>query len=225
MLIVCGYWQQQDVVAITYRGRGQTGQLRQSRGVVHIGPADALIVVDVQQDFLPGGALAVPDGHAVVEPLNRAIDAFARAGQPVFYSRDWHPPEHCSFQAQGGPWPPHCVTGTPGAQFAPALRVPEGAAVVSKASTPGSDAYSAFQGTALGAQLQSAGIRRIFVGGLATDYCVRATVLDARMNGLEVVLLVDSVRAVDVKPGDGQRAVHEMRAQGASLATSADIRT
>lgn len=152
---------------------------------------DALIVVDVQRDFLPGGALGVPEGDAVVAPLNRLIDAFATAGLPVFYSRDWHPADHCSFRAQGGPWPPHCIAATEGAGFARELVVLPNSIVVSKATTPERDAYSAFQGTALAAQLGAIGVKRVLVGGLATDYCVKATVLDARRHGFEVEVLED----------------------------------
>jgi nicotinamidase/pyrazinamidase len=184
-----------------------------------IGAGDALLVVDVQNDFLPGGALGVPSGDDVIEPLNRAIGAFERARQPVFYSRDWHPANHCSFRARGGPCPPHCVAGSKGAGFAKKLRVPPGAIVISKATTPERDAHSAFQGTTLSAQLRAAGVRRVFVGGLATDYCVRATVLDARKQGFDVHVLADAVRAVEVEPGDGERALEEMRQSGAQLAT------
>lgn len=186
----------------------------------NIGEGDALIVVDVQRDFLPGGALGVPAGDAVVEPLNRAIRAFEQAGLPVFYSRDWHPPDHCSFVERGGPWPPHCVAGTAGAGFAPRLRLPIDAAVVSKATDRDRDAYSAFQGTSLTKQLKAAGIRRVFVGGLATDYCVKATVLDARAKGFGVEVLGDAVRAVEVQPGDGSRALQEMKKSGANLTTT-----
>lgn len=182
-----------------------------------IGPSDALIVVDVQRDFLPGGALGVPKGDEVVAPLNRVIQAFGRARRPIYYSRDWHPANHCSFREQGGPWPPHCIAGTAGAGFAPALRFPADAIVISKATTPQKDAYSAFEGTTLAKQLEVAGVRRVFVGGLATDYCVKATVLDARRNGFDVELLRDAVRAVEVKPGDGQRAIQEMKQSGAHL--------
>lgn len=185
-----------------------------------IGAGDALVVVDVQRDFLPGGALGVPAGDEVVEPLNRAIQAFERAGLPVFYSRDWHPPDHCSFRAQGGPWPPHCVAGTAGAGFAPGLRLPLEPEVISKATTRERDAYSAFQGTTLAQRLKSAGVRRLFVGGLATDYCVKATVLDARAGGFDVELLGDAVRAVEVNAGDGVRALQEMQSSGAKLTTT-----
>lgn len=184
---------------------------------------DALIVVDVQNDFLPGGALGVPAGDDVVEPLNHAIEIFERAGLPIYYSRDWHPANHCSFKAQGGPWPPHCIANSEGAAFAPKLRVSMDATVISKATTADADAYSAFQGTTLAAQLIAGGVCRVFVGGLATDYCVRATVLDARKHGFEVELLGDAVRAVEVEAGDGRRALEEMLQQGAHLIASPTV--
>jgi nicotinamidase/pyrazinamidase len=179
------------------------------------GRGDALIVVDVQNDFLPGGALAVPKGDEVVAALNRYAALFASRQLPVFATRDWHPPDHCSFRAQDGPWPPHCVAGTPGAEFAPGLVLPPHTAVVSKATTPGRDAYSGFAGTELDAMLRAAGVRRVYVGGLATDYCVLNTVKDARAHGYEVVLLRDAIRAVEVQPGDGLRAEEEMTRLGA----------
>ena len=182
-----------------------------------IGPQDALIVVDMQRDFLPGGALGVPLGDQVIEPLNRVIEACERAGRSVYYSRDWHPRDHCSFREQGGPWPPHCIAGSAGASFAPALRFPAGAIVISKATAAGREAYSAFDGTALAGQLKATGVRRVVIGGLATDYCVKATVLDARRHGFEVELLRDAIRAVEANPGDGQRALQEMRQSGAHL--------
>jgi nicotinamidase/pyrazinamidase len=178
---------------------------------------DALIVVDVQRDFLPGGALGVARGDEVVAPLNEAMRAFERAGLPVFASRDWHTPDHCSFKARGGPWPPHCVAGTPGARFAESLRLPDTAIVVSKADSPDADSYSAFGGTDLAQQLERRGVKRVFVGGLATDYCVLNTVLDALAAGFEVVVLGDAVRAVEVSPGDGERAIAKMGQAGARL--------
>ena len=181
------------------------------------GPSDALIVVDVQRDFLPSGALGVPHGDEVVAPLNAAMDAFERAGRPVFASRDWHAPDHCSFKAQGGPWPPHCVANTPGARFAEGLQLPRSAIVVSKAESADADSYSAFGGTDLAQQLERKGVRRVFVGGLATDYCVLNTVLDALAAGFEVVVLGDAVRAVEVSPGDGERAIAKMKQAGAHL--------
>ena len=181
------------------------------------GPGDALVIVDVQNDFLPGGALAVPHGDEVVPVLNRWIERFTARGLPVIATRDWHPPDHCSFQARGGPWPPHCVAGTEGAAFAPGLRLPPDALVISKATEPDREAYSGFEGTALAECLRALGARRLFVGGLATDYCVLSTVRDARREGFEVVLIEDGVRAVDVRPGDGERALEEMRRLGTAL--------
>ena len=177
---------------------------------------DALLVVDVQRDFLPGGALAVPDGGRVIAPLNAAIALFTAAGQPVFASRDWHPVDHCSFAARGGPWPPHCLAGSAGAAFADALQLPSTARVVSKATEPDTEAYSAFAGTALAAMLRDAGIRRLFVGGLATDYCVLQSVLDARRHGFDVVVLGDAIAAVD--HDTGERAIVAMQQAGAQFA-------
>lgn len=175
-------------------------------------PGDALVLVDVQNDFLPGGALAVPDGDAVVPVLNRWIEAACAAGVPIFATRDWHPPNHVSFAARGGPWPPHCVQHTEGAAFHPALALPEDATVVSKADAPDREAYSGFDGTDLAERLRSAGARRLFVGGLATDYCVRATALDARRAGFEVHLVPEGHRGID--PDSTRRALEEMAAEG-----------
>ncbi|WP_407280225.1 isochorismatase family protein [Aromatoleum evansii] len=187
-------------------------------------PGDALIIVDVQNDFLPGGSLAVPRGDEVVAPLNTLIARCTRLRLPVIATRDWHPQDHCSFHARSGPWPPHCIAGTPGAAFAPALALPESATIVSKAVTADVDAYSGFGGTDLHDRLQAAGVRRLFVGGLATDYCVLNTVRDGLANGYAVILLTDAIRAVDVTPGDGQRAIDEMARLGAHPIASVDIR-
>jgi nicotinamidase/pyrazinamidase len=178
---------------------------------------DALLVVDVQKDFLPGGALAVAQGDEVVAPLNAAIRAFERAGRPIYASRDWHPANHCSFRARGGPWPPHCVAGTTGADFADELALPPSAVVISKADTPDADAYSAFGGNDLAERLRRQGVRRVVIGGLTTDYCVVNSVLDARAAGFEVVVLADAIRAVNVQPGDEARALEVMRRAGARL--------
>jgi nicotinamidase/pyrazinamidase len=176
---------------------------------------DALLIVDVQADFLPGGNLGVQRGNEVVPALNRYLALAHRKGLRVFASRDWHPRDHCSFRAQGGPWPEHCVAGTPGAEFAPGLALPRDAVIVSKATARETDAYSAFQDTGLAPRLQELGLERLLVGGLATDYCVLNTVLDARKAGFEVLLLADATRAVNAKPGDGERAEREMTAAGA----------
>ena len=190
---------------------------------VRLKPGDALVIVDVQNDFLPGGALPVPQGDEVVPVLNEYIHRFRQAGLPIVATRDWHPPDHCSFQAQGGPWPAHCVQGTPGADFAPGLELPDEALVVSKATESDQEAYSGFQGTDLDARLREMGVRRLFVGGLATDYCVKQTVLDALRLGYQVYLLTDAIRAVDVHPGDGEAAINEMRRAGALPLTLSDL--
>jgi nicotinamidase/pyrazinamidase len=176
---------------------------------------DAVLIVDVQADFLPGGNLGVQRGDEVVPVLNRYLALARRKGAPVFASRDWHPRDHCSFLAQGGPWPEHCVAGSRGAAFAPGLALNRDAVIISKATGKDTDAYSAFQGTDLAPRLRELGVKRLLVGGLATDYCVVNTVLDARKAGFEVLLLADAIRAVNVKPGDGERAEREMLAAGA----------
>ncbi len=185
---------------------------------------DALLVVDVQNDFCPEGALGVREGDRVVPVLNRYIARFRDAGAPVFLTRDWHPPKTKHFQAYGGVWPPHCVQGTPGAAFHPALVVPPEAVIVSKGMDPEQDAYSAFQaedpqGQPFPVVLKARGVRRLFLGGLATDYCVKETTLDAARQGFEVIVLVDAVRAVDLAPGDGDRAITAMREAGARFVT------
>lgn len=186
---------------------------------IGVRPDDALLVVDPQCDFCPGGALAVPGGDAIFPTVNRIAPRFAHA----VASRDWHPAGHASFAAQGGPWPPHCIQGTPGAEFHPDLDLAPIEKVVSKATGAGADAYSAFDGTGLAAWLRERGVRRLFVTGLATDYCVRASVLDARREGFEVVVVRDAVGAVELAPGDGERALEEMRAAGAELTTSDQV--
>ena len=184
---------------------------------------DALLIVDVQNDFLPGGSLAVPHGDSVVPVLNRYLEIFAEQDLPVYATRDWHPPLHCSFRAQGGPWPPHCVARTNGAAFAAALQLPPAAVIISKATTPEQDAYSGFQGTDLDSRLHAAGIHRLYIGGLATDYCVLNTVRDALRLDYKVLLLGDAIRAVDVQPGDGLRAEEEMASLGAQRITVEEI--
>jgi len=186
---------------------------------LNLQPGDVLLVTDIQNDFLPGGSLAVAGGDEVVPVLNHYIGAFVAQGLPVYATRDWHPERHCSFHAQGGPWPVHCVAGTPGAAFAAALTLPPGTTVISKATLQEQEAYSSFQGTDLDSRLRAAGIRRLFIGGLTTDYCVLNTVRDARHLGYEVFVLADAIRAVEVQPGDGRRAEAEMTSLGAHSIT------
>ncbi len=176
----------------------------------------ALIVVDVQNDFCPGGALAVPHGDDVVEPLNELIDQFLERGDPVYKSRDWHPAATKHFAAYGGTWPVHCVQNTEGAEFHPALRDDPRINVISK-GLGDKDCYSAFDETDLASQLRDQNVEEVVVGGLATDYCVKNTVLDALKNGFKVQAREDAMRAVEVQPGDGERAIDEMRAAGAEI--------
>ncbi len=185
------------------------------------GAKDGLIVVDLQVDFCPGGALAVSEGDEIVPPVNRLLDI---PGWMKVATRDWHPPDHVSFQAQGGIWPVHCVADTPGAAFHPRLNAGVVEMVVSKATTPAAEAYSGFDGTTLADDLRAAGIGRLFVCGLATDYCVKATALDARRERFEVVVVEDAVRAVNVAPEDGEKAVKEMKAAGCAFTLSSEVR-
>jgi nicotinamidase/pyrazinamidase len=183
---------------------------------------DALIVVDVQNDFCPGGALAVKDGDQVVPVLNRYIDKFTKAGLPIFATRDWHPAKTSHFNTSGGPWPPHCIQGSTGAQFHPDLKLPTDTVIVSAGMGSDEDGYSGFlgindSGAKLVDLLRQRGIERIFVGGLATDYCVKHTVLDGLREKFKVVLLTDSVRGVNLKPGDSEHATAEMLHAGAEI--------
>lgn len=190
---------------------------------VHIDHGDALLAVDVQRDFLPGGSLPVPNGDAVVPILNRYIELAQRAKLPIFASRDWHPQNHCSFRKRGGRWLDHCVAGTVGSAFAADLKLPPATTIISKATQLDADSYSAFHDTALASLLRERGVKRLLVGGLATDYCVVNTVCDALNEGFGVLLLMDAIRAVDAAPGDGRRAESKMREAGAVLATIEDF--
>lgn len=178
---------------------------------------DALLVVDMQNDFMAGGSLAVPAAEQIIDPVNDCIGAFLGAGLPIFASRDYHPADHLSFTGEGGPWPPHCVAGSWGAEFNGDLILPAGATVISKATARDVEAYSAMDGTELPALLARQGIRRVFVCGLATDYCVLASARDLLTAGYAVVVLRDGVKAVDVQPGDGDKALAELTRLGAHL--------
>ena len=182
-----------------------------------------LVVVDVQKDFCPGGALAVADGDKVVKPLNLYIERFQSAGAPIIFTRDWHPSDHNSFKEQGGPWPPHCVQDTEGAKFHPNLLIPATGEIVSKADKK-DEAYSFFQATDLAATLHRREIKRLLVGGLATDYCVKETVLDGLREGFEVFHLDDASKGVNVKPDDSERALQEMVLRGAKRITLNDLK-
>ena len=193
---------------------------------------DALLIVDFQNDFTPGGALPVAEGDRIAEPLNSLLDAF----DLVIATRDWHPPDHRSFrgvevdpeQWRGADppaiWPEHCVENTPGAELHPALERAKVDVVIDKGQDPNSQGYSAFQETRLGDLLRERGVDRLFVGGLATDYCVKNTVLDALRQGLDVTVVEDAVRGVDVEPGDSERALEEMERAGAKVASSVEVR-
>ncbi|HUS10533.1 MAG TPA: nicotinamidase [Pyrinomonadaceae bacterium] len=181
----------------------------------------ALIVVDVQNDFCPGGSLAVTRGDEVVAPLNKLIEEFLERGEPVFKSRDWHQERTKHFAAYGGTWPVHCVQNTKGAEFHPDLIDDMHIRVISK-GLGDEDCYSAFDGTDLALQLRRLGVEEVWVGGLATDYCVKNTVLDAVKEGFRVKALEDAMRAVEVNPGDGERAIAEMRAAGAEVVSSSE---
>ncbi len=189
--------------------------------------ADALLIVDVQNDFCPGGALAVPNGDRVIPVLNEMIEWFAARGEPVYLSRDWHPTDTRHFKERGGPWPVHCVAGTRGAAFHPDLQIPPGAIVISKGQNRQDDGYSAFEGASgervrLADDLRRRGVTTLYIGGLATDYCVRATALDARREGFDVVVLTDAVAGIG--EAGSHRAIEEMRVAGASLAAGRDVR-
>jgi nicotinamidase/pyrazinamidase len=184
---------------------------------------DALLLVDVQNDFLPGGALPVAAGGRVVAAANAWLERFRLQGLPVYASRDWHPQNHCSFQAQGGPWPPHCVAGTTGADFPDDLRLPDHVVVVDKAKASDRDAYSAFEGTELDRLFKAKGVARLFIGGLATDYCVLRTVLDALRLDYAVFVLTDAIAAVNVRPGDEAKALAAMCEAGAVAITIHDL--
>ncbi|HZT57594.1 MAG TPA: nicotinamidase [Pyrinomonadaceae bacterium] len=179
----------------------------------------ALIVVDVQNDFCPGGSLAVERGDEVVAPLNRLIREFLSRGEPVFKSRDWHPAVTKHFAAYGGTWPVHCVQNTRGAEFHKDLVEDPRIQIVSK-GLGDEDQYSAFDGTTLADELHKRGVEEVWVGGLATDYCVKNTVLDALRAGFRVKALAEAMRAVNLRPGDDARAVEEMRSAGAEIVSS-----
>jgi nicotinamidase/pyrazinamidase len=184
----------------------------------------ALIVVDVQNDFCPGGSLAVAHGDEVVAPLNRLVNEFLDRGDPVFKTRDWHSAKTKHFAAYGGVWPDHCVQGSRGAEFHPDLIDDPRVTIISKGIDESADGYSGFDGTHLAQLLREQGVEEVWIGGLATDYCVKHTVLDAVREGFEVKALADAMRAVNVNPDDGAQAIEEMRAAGADIVGTAVAR-
>ena len=185
---------------------------------------DALIIIDVQNDFCPGGSLAVTGGDEVVAVLNQYIEQFSRAKLPIFATRDWHPENSRHFKIHGGLWPPHCIQGTKGAEFRADLALPDDVVIVSAGMAPDEEGYSGFDGknengAGLADLLRARGVERVLVGGLATDYCVKETVLDALRHGFKAVLLEDAVRGVNLRPDDSERAIADMVRAGASTST------
>jgi len=188
------------------------------------GPHDALILVDIQNDFLPGGSLAVADGNEILPVINKYIKLFQARNLPVVATRDWHPEDHCSFKKSGGIWPDHCIAGTEGAQFSNELKLPSNTLIISKATDSDSEAYSGLDHTELDDELKKRGVKQVWVGGLATDYCVLNTVKDFLHLSYTVILLHDAIRAVNVHPDDGTRAEKEMIDNGAVPLTLNEIR-
>ena len=202
----------------------KTGADNKSRSTVpQPDQKSVLLLVHLQNDFCPNGALAVPGGDEIIPLANACIEMFSRQGFTVVATRDWHPANHCSFKEQGGPWPPHCVQGSFGSQFHPDLKLPPGTLIVSGATNPKKEAYSGFDGTTLEDRLQDVDAETLFVLGLATDYCVKQTVLDGCRRGFRVVVLENGVRGIDVNPGDSQKALNDMMAAGAIIAKSTDL--
>ena len=183
--------------------------------IPRLSASDAVILVDVQPDFCPGGALPIDDGDAIIPVLQGWIEAASRQGASVYASRDWHPPQHLSFIAEGGPWPSHCVQDTSGAAYHPGLSLPPQTVLVAKGTRLDVEQYSALDGTGLAIHLRGRAIQRLWIGGLALDVCVRATVLDARKEGFEVHVIVQGCRPVT--PEGGRSAVEEMRSAGAII--------
>ncbi|WP_200762240.1 nicotinamidase [Nitrosophilus alvini] len=185
---------------------------------------DALIVVDMQKDFLPGGALPVSGADKIIPNINMYIKLFEENSNPVYFTRDWHPKEHISFKGQGGIWPPHCIQDSEGAMFDENLYIPaDNKFVISKGVLKEFDAYSGFQGTVLNELLKEKGIKRVFICGVATDYCVKNTLLGAVNLGYFTILLKDGIKGVDINPGDTENAIDAMMQKGAVLCSFSDI--
>jgi nicotinamidase/pyrazinamidase len=180
----------------------------------------ALIVVDVQRDFCEGGALAAADTLSLLNPLEKFIEAARRANAVIVYTKDWHPGDHRSFRTQGGPWPVHCVAGSTGVELMPPLQAQEDEIVVHKGIQAEGPGYSGFELTGLENRLKELDVKRVGVSGIATEYCVRATALDALQHGLQVTVLTDLIRAV--QPHETPKVLHELKKAGARTATAAD---
>jgi nicotinamidase/pyrazinamidase len=181
--------------------------------------SNALLIIDFQNDFTSGGALEVPGGDEIAEPVKRLAGQFDH----VFATRDWHPPDHASFETEGGPWPVHCVQGTHGAELHPAMSDIGVDAIVDVGVERHDQGYSGFEKSKLADLLRAQGVDEVAVVGLATDYCVRASAIDACREGFETTVVTDAIRAVEVQPGDGDRALEEMEQAGAKLATSREL--
>jgi nicotinamidase/pyrazinamidase len=190
---------------------------------MRLGAGDALILIDVQRDFMPGGSLTVNGADRVLAPINRCIALFSQLGLPIYASRDWHLKQHCSFREQGGPWPSHCVAGSEGAEFALGLHLPGHAAIVSKATRPVPDACSAFDGSGLAGILRSARVNRLFVAGVAADHGLQQTVTDGLAEALVVVVLRDAIAQLEHRAGELERGVARMRWLGAGFIDSQDL--
>lgn len=190
--------------------------------------SSAFLIIDLQNDFCPGGSLAVPHGNEIVPVVNRCLELFAEKKIPVIASRDWHPARSSHFREFGGIWPPHCIQVTHGAKFHPGLHLPSNAVIVSKGMDPERNDYSAFRamdarGMDLEQILEEKGINHLYVAGLATDYCVKESVLDALRLGFAVTVISDAVMGVELQEGDSQRATKEMTATGAKMRSSHDL--
>ncbi len=190
---------------------------------MNIGSNDALIVVDVQNDFCPGGTAAVEDGDAVARKMSDVALNFRSRDGRVFATQDWHPTDHRSFADNGGIWPTHCVRGSQGAEFHKDLKLPIGSSIVRKGEDVEGDAYSGFDGTSLESHLERLSVRRVFVGGLSTEYAVQHTVYDALQKGYSAFVITDAISAVNANPDDDQRALDSMLASGAKPITTDEL--
>lgn len=180
---------------------------------------EALIIVDMQRDFMPGGTLPVPDGDKIIPTIEELIKKFKRKNALIVATRDWHPPNHISFRERGGLWPKHCVQNTKGAEIV--VKLPENAIIISKADEPDKEAYSGFEGTNLAEILQEKGVKRVYICGVATEYCVRATALDALKHGFEAYLIRNAIKGI--RPEDEEKALRELKEKGVKIISSADV--